>query len=583
MQGISAVRQDSSAQVLEPVLGKRWVLNAWQALTAMAIACSFLIYSYCPLNPSEIWTHVGQGVWNLENTQLSTSDPMLSLADGMPWTNDKWLSQVILAAAYKNAGAEGLSALFAVLATTIGVSWFVLFRRITGRIDLAVAGWMTWTVATFPSMSRFGPIVFGSLCLALLMNLICFRPYRSTKYIICGLLFVVWANLHTSFLVGIIVLLAFFLGQAIDVHRRTHSLSKTFRNTKVKRWLVLFEVAAVCSLINPYGFGLWLKVFNLPQQMNAAEMWRPLILHSFSGMLFATSLLAVVIAVRTSTTPIKGREALLVICFALLAGLHQPLMVWYVPMVLFVVLPRFARVLPHSRHAKGKVERPLSAVDFRYSLITALAIWTVFALSPVSNPVLGGKPRTEPQLLGKMTPLGAAEYFEQTPTHELVWAPVWWSGWLKTHANVSPFATHQLENLPQLALRDYWRIAHTESGWSRILDRYGVHALVIDRERQAPLEKAAKKLDGWHVAFEDEQCVVVVRHQTTSGSPQCQTLVASGLFNSRCWPSCWVSLLQNGNTMFTCGSHPLRAQQPLPSLRNMTIPPSFPMISFVRY
>ena len=54
MQGISAVRQDSSAQVLEPVLGKRWVLNAWQALTAMAIACSFLIYSFCPLNPSEI-------------------------------------------------------------------------------------------------------------------------------------------------------------------------------------------------------------------------------------------------------------------------------------------------------------------------------------------------------------------------------------------------------------------------------------------------------------------------------------------------------------------------------------------------
>ena len=522
MQGLSAVRQDSSAQVLEPVLGKRWVLNAWQALTAMAIAASFLIYSYSPLNPAEIWTHVGQGAWNIENARLSSNDPMLSLADGMPLTNDKWLSQVALAATYKHSGAEGLSALFAVLATSIGVGWFVLFQRMTGRVPLAIGGWLVWTIATFPSMAKFGPMVFGSFCFVVLMHLICFRPHHWTKYVLCGLLFTLWANLHVSFVIGIIVLMAYFLGQLIDVHRRTRSIAKSFRNSRVKRWLILVEVAAICTLINPYGVGLWFKAVSMPAQLDAGDMWRPLILHSFSGTLFATSLLAVAVAIRTNTTPIKGREALLVICFAIMAGLHQPLMVWYIPIVLLVVLPRLVRLVPHSRQSAGKVDKPLSAVDFRYSLITALAIWTVFALSPVSNPVLGGKPRTKEHIYGKNTPLAAAEYFKQTPTEGLVWAPIWWSGWLKTHANVNPFATHQLENLPALARRDYWKIAHTESGWSRVMDRYGVHVLVIDRAHQAPFEKAARKLKGWSVAFENDQCVIVVRNQPTSGSPNAQ-------------------------------------------------------------
>ena len=190
MQGISAVRQETTTQALEPVLGRRWVLNAWQALTVTAIACSFLIYSYCPLNPAEIWTHVGQGVWSVENRQLATNDPMLSLAEGMPWTNDNWLSQVILAVAYLKAGATGLSALFAILATSVGICWFTLFQRITGRIEVAIAGWLFWMIAAFSTISRFSPIVFGSLCLAILMNLICLRPNRWTKYVLCGLLFV---------------------------------------------------------------------------------------------------------------------------------------------------------------------------------------------------------------------------------------------------------------------------------------------------------------------------------------------------------------------------------------------------------
>lgn len=517
MQGLSAVRQDASAQALEPVLGKHWVLNAWQALTAMAIACSFLVYSYCPLNPSEIWTHVGQGAWNIKQGQLATNDPMLALADGMQWTNSSWLAQLALAATHQNAGAEGLSALFAVLATLIGISWFVLYRRITGRTELAIVGWFVWTAASFPIISRFGPQLFGALCLAVLLNLIYLRPLCWAKYLLCGLLFVLWANLHISFVVGLIVLTAYFLGQAIDVFRRTGTLTATLRNPRVKRWLILVDVAALCSLINPYGMHLWLKVLRLPQLMDSAEMWQPLVLHSYSGVLFAMTLLAIVSAVRLNTTPMKGREILLVCCLAMLAALHRPLMVWYVPIVLFVLLPRFARVLPPLHRDFGKTERPLSAVDFRYSLITALAIWTVFALSPVSNPVLGGKPRTELHLYGKSTPLSAAEYLKHTPTEKLIWAPIWWSGWLKTHADVNPFATHQLENLPTLARRDYWRIAHTESGWSRVLDRYGVHALVIDRARQAALERAAKKLKQWHVAFQDEQCIIVVRNQSTSG------------------------------------------------------------------
>ena len=146
---------------------------------------------------------------------------------------------------------------------------------------------------------------------------------------------------------------------------------------------LLAEVAAIGSLINPYGIGLWFEAVSLPVSTDA---WQPLILRSYSGVFFALSLLAVVAAARLNRTPIRSREFLLVVWFAILAGLHQPLIVWYLPVVLYVLLPRFARVAPPLRRASTQPEKPLSAVDFRYSLITALAIWTVFALSPASTP-----------------------------------------------------------------------------------------------------------------------------------------------------------------------------------------------------
>ena len=104
---------------------------------------------------------------------------------------------------------------------------------------MALLGWLVWTVVSSPILTRFGPLVFGLLCLAILMNLICIRPLRRSNYLLCGLLFILWANLHFSFLIGIILLAAFFIGQILDTIRRTSSLSATCRNRRVKRWLVL--------------------------------------------------------------------------------------------------------------------------------------------------------------------------------------------------------------------------------------------------------------------------------------------------------------------------------------------------------
>ena len=61
---------------------------------------------------------------------------------------------------------------------------------------------------------------------------------------------------------------------------------------------------------------------------------------------------------------------------------------------------------------------------------------------------------------------------------------------------------------------DYGQVARIEGNWTRILDRYGVEYLVIDKREQTRLADAAmSQLDAWSTAFEDERALVMRRKE----------------------------------------------------------------------
>jgi hypothetical protein len=71
--------------------------------------------------------------------------------------------------------------------------------------------------------------------------------------------------------------------------------------------------------------------------------------------------------------------------------------------------------------------------------------------------------------------------------------------------------TSNMHLVPSQVYADYQRIASAQPGWVRVLDRYDVKTLVLDKELQPIIVQAMKQTTGWALAYEDDQALVYVR------------------------------------------------------------------------
>jgi hypothetical protein len=76
---------------------------------------------------------------------------------------------------------------------------------------------------------------------------------------------------------------------------------------------------------------------------------------------------------------------------------------------------------------------------------------------------------------------------------------------------VRPFVTSNIHLAPHVVWEDYQRINSGQPGWQRVLDRYNVRTLVLDKQVQTVLTTAMKQTTGWGIAYEDDQAIVYQR------------------------------------------------------------------------
>jgi hypothetical protein len=204
---------------------------------------------------------------------------------------------------------------------------------------------------------------------------------------------------------------------------------------------------------------------------------------------------------------------------------------WYAPVVMLVLMPhltdvwrRVADALPswQSAEAAEDEEQPLTTASFRYTLLTALVVWLCFAFSPISSPVLGGRPRTKDHLYSRGTPLGVSEYLRENPPRGQIANPQWWGDWLVWDGPKDLevlMTTNAVHLAPNRVWKDYLAIARGNAGMDRRLDRYRINTIVIDKELQAPVVPVVRKLVGWEVVYEDDRGLISQRKATVGSKP----------------------------------------------------------------
>ncbi|PIU03749.1 hypothetical protein COT44_01590 [Candidatus Shapirobacteria bacterium CG08_land_8_20_14_0_20_39_18] len=216
-------------------------------LITFLIFFAFFIHGVTQLDPDFGW-HLRMGQVIL-SSGIPKTDPFSYSMPSYPFIDLSWLSGVILAWLYPKIGMIGLSFL-AALITVLSLIITLSIKFKAGKLK----NFYFWAGLLVLSSSAIFPFeavriqVISWLFLAIVLKIFLEQDYWEKRRFLLPGLFLLWANLHGSFLAGLVV-----LGIGILVR------SWRIKNLKISDAMILIS-SALLTLINPYGLNLYGEV-----------------------------------------------------------------------------------------------------------------------------------------------------------------------------------------------------------------------------------------------------------------------------------------------------------------------------------
>lgn len=234
---------------------------------------------------ADLWGHLRFGADLIASGRLPVHDPY-SFTSDIAWVNHEWLSELIFAAVYTRFGAVGLNLLKLALISCVAALLWRTARRAGATRFSAVVFTALVILATTTRTGPIRPQLFSVVCFTILLTIADRIEHGSRVAVFAVLpLFCVWANTHGGWIVGAGALAIW----AVMTRRY---------------WLA--PLAALGTLINPYGIGLWRFVrdtvgLSRPEIVD----WKPLL--ALPPSIVAIEILVPALAVaamwRTRRTP----------------------------------------------------------------------------------------------------------------------------------------------------------------------------------------------------------------------------------------------------------------------------------------
>jgi len=239
------------------------------------------------LRDADTYWHLAAGRWMLEHGSVPTLDAFSHSMPGAPWTAFEWLSELVMVGVYRLGGWAGLAAL---AACCFGLVLALLMRFLLARMEpvhallfTVLAGGMLLTHL----LAR--PHVMAWLLLALWISALvnAAEARRAPPWWLLGLM-VLWANMHGSFILGLLLGAGVALDAVLAHPRGT-------RMAAARSWGLFVVLSVGAGMLTPSGWQvLWHAVYIMGlkfslarigewlspnfQQPSAMEMWLLLVM-----------------------------------------------------------------------------------------------------------------------------------------------------------------------------------------------------------------------------------------------------------------------------------------------------------------
>lgn len=272
MTALSLPQADPGTRPALSSRGLSWPLLVAAAGFLMAINPTLLI-------DADTYWHVATGRWIFDHLAVPEADPFSHTMRGAPWVAHEWLSEVLLAGAYRFFGWSGPVAL---AAGAYGVTLAMLCRHLLRHLEpvhalgLAVlaAGLIQDHLLARPHALAYPAIAAWGIALVRA------REAGAAPAWYWALLMTFWANLHGSFVLGL-GLAGFFAIEAVVAAPAAE------RRQALLDWGRFILLALLAALLTPHGWGglaFALKFHGMEYSMKVIGEWRSPDFHQFQPL-----------------------------------------------------------------------------------------------------------------------------------------------------------------------------------------------------------------------------------------------------------------------------------------------------------
>jgi hypothetical protein len=458
------------------------------ALTWLSALVGFTVFLFAPqvLNDGDTYSHIATGEWILMHRAMPSADPFSYTFAGAPWVAHEWLSELVMGLAFRLGAWSGVLVLFAG-ATSLAL---VILARYLGRwLDLLPAAITLLLAASCvsPDLLARPHILVLPILELWTIGLLKARDRTRVPWPILPLM-LAWANMHGSFIFGLMLVCPFALEATLAAGAEWHS--------PAFQWGLFLASATLLALVTPFGWHGLTFSFQLlsMKQLGSIEEWHATDFQTVQPIELALMTVLYVCLSRGVRVPVLRLVVLLGLLHLALQHTRQQMLAGVVgALILAEPLGRGLGVMPVSGVTPNRSRILLVACFLApAALLTALRM---------SQPVV--------RVDGVSSPVTALEHVPG----ELAGSPVlndYGFGGYLIFQGIRPFIDGRADMYGDAFLTDYAEIMRPDRALlARTLDERGIRWTIL--RAASPALEVMDTLPGWHRLFADKVAVVHAR------------------------------------------------------------------------
>ncbi|MGH9775081.1 MAG: hypothetical protein ACRD50_09060 [Candidatus Acidiferrales bacterium] len=447
----------------------------------------------------DTWWHLRAGEDILRTHRVPHTDSYSWTAAGTGWIAYEWLGEVAMAEAYRLGGLRGLK-LFQLLLNggmlTLLYAYAAL-RSGNAKAAFVVCALITPVAAVFWSLR---PQLCGYILFLVVLVLIeRFRRGNNRVIWFLPVIFLIWVNLHGTFVFGFMALgIAWTCG--LRSVRWNAIESSAWSPPQRSNLAIAALLSSMALFLTPYSSQLAAYPFDIgflqPANIANVQEWLPVTAERFLAVVVTGLLLTFFIWTLTARTTHRLDDVLFVGIASLLATTHLR----FVPLLLIVCVPLiaalFARILPRLNPHR---DRPGLNAGLMVASLAAIAFFF-----PTTA--------TLEKTFAEHMPVAAAAYLREHPSKGEMFNEYGWGGylaWVRVPSS-GVFIDGRADIYERAGvLQDYLSISRLEPGAILILKKYSIHICMLRRD--APLATVLAAMPDWRAVYADSLSVIYTR------------------------------------------------------------------------